>query len=204
MEHEDKTNITYGSNHQPTERVETGEDPLVVPVSTQLIQAVQEMPLSHAVFLYRASAPHTIASSRAAKAKFEPTEHVLDIFADSDSKTHIKRSEKSGHNLDDLTVQLQDNQGCATVSLRHITGYSLHVILLFLSDFKNPCEVEFDIGRLTPRERDIIELLGAGKSNEQIANLTGLTGGTVYNHISRILQKIGMSTRAQIVAKLRK
>lgn len=202
MDHKTETPIISGVGQKPAERVETSTCPRATPVSPQLIHTVQEMPI--AAFLYDPSAPYAIASSKKAHANFGTPKNVLDVFADSEPKAQLKMSETSGHNLDDLDVPLQGGQGYATISLRHDTDHATHTILLYLVALSTTADVEFDVSRLTPRERDIVELLRAGNNNEQIANSTGLTAGTVYNHISRILEKFGMSTRAQIVAKLRK
>jgi DNA-binding NarL/FixJ family response regulator len=45
------------------------------------------------------------------------------------------------------------------------------------------------------REREIVELLGQGLNNKEIAQHLHLTEGTVKNHISRILAKLGMRDR---------
>jgi DNA-binding NarL/FixJ family response regulator len=47
------------------------------------------------------------------------------------------------------------------------------------------------------REREIVELLGQGLNNKEIAQHLHLTEGTVKNHISRILAELGMRDRTQ-------
>jgi DNA-binding NarL/FixJ family response regulator len=49
----------------------------------------------------------------------------------------------------------------------------------------------------TDREREIVELLGQGLNNKEIAQHLYLTEGTVKNHISRILAELGMRDRTQ-------
>ncbi len=53
---------------------------------------------------------------------------------------------------------------------------------------------------LTPREREIGELLGEGLSNRQIATRLVLSPRTVEGHISRILAKLQLESRGQITA----
>lgn len=48
---------------------------------------------------------------------------------------------------------------------------------------------------LTSRQVEILKLIVAGKSNKSIANLLGLTVGTVKTHISAILAKLDVSSR---------
>ncbi len=57
----------------------------------------------------------------------------------------------------------------------------------------NPSEI------LSPRELDILLLLSQGLSNEDIARTLVLEVSTVKSHISRMLPKIGVSSRLQAV-----
>lgn len=50
---------------------------------------------------------------------------------------------------------------------------------------------------LTPRERAILGEIGEGASNGQIAQHGGITLGTTKSHVSRILAKLGVSSRTQ-------
>lgn len=59
-------------------------------------------------------------------------------------------------------------------------------------------EVDPRIKSLTARERDIMQLLGGGKNNREIADELFITEGTVKNHISSILIKIGLRDRTQL------
>jgi DNA-binding NarL/FixJ family response regulator len=52
---------------------------------------------------------------------------------------------------------------------------------------------------LSPRELDILLLLAQGMSNEDIARELVLEVSTVKSHISRMLPKIGISSRLQAV-----
>jgi len=48
---------------------------------------------------------------------------------------------------------------------------------------------------LTPRQRDVAELLAAGKSNELIAQLLGVGVETVKSHVRMVLDKLGVEDR---------
>ena len=52
-------------------------------------------------------------------------------------------------------------------------------------------------GALTPQERRILDLIGEGLTNRQIATHMGLTEKTVKNYVSAVLAKLGMQTRTQ-------
>ncbi|MFF3400183.1 response regulator [Streptomyces sp. NPDC002659] len=50
---------------------------------------------------------------------------------------------------------------------------------------------------LSPRERDILALIGEGLTNRQIGKRLYLSEKTVKNHISRLLAKLGVQRRVQ-------
>ena len=52
---------------------------------------------------------------------------------------------------------------------------------------------------LTARERDVLQLLTAGKTNKEIAHHLGITEHTVKFHVNAILGKLGADTRTQAV-----
>lgn len=51
--------------------------------------------------------------------------------------------------------------------------------------------------KLTERETDVLKLLARGLSNREIAGQLHLSDGTVRNHVSAILDKLGVSDRTQ-------
>lgn len=50
---------------------------------------------------------------------------------------------------------------------------------------------------ITPREREIIALIARGSANKEIGAALGIAEDTVKQHVSRILQKLGVKDRAQ-------
>jgi DNA-binding NarL/FixJ family response regulator len=52
---------------------------------------------------------------------------------------------------------------------------------------------------LTPREREVLALLAAGRSTKQIALELGITRRTLGSHVQHILSKLGVSSRTQAV-----
>lgn len=50
---------------------------------------------------------------------------------------------------------------------------------------------------LTEREKDVLALLGQGHNNKEIAGLLYLTEGTVKNHVSNLIAKLGLRDRTQ-------
>lgn len=56
------------------------------------------------------------------------------------------------------------------------------------------------VAQMTEQERQILDLLGDGLSNREIADRVYLAEKTVKNYVSRILAKLGMSTRSEAAA----
>jgi len=60
-----------------------------------------------------------------------------------------------------------------------------------------------DVAQLTEREREILALLACGASNREISETLYIAGGTVKNHLSNILGKLGVRDRTQAALKAR-
>jgi DNA-binding NarL/FixJ family response regulator len=50
---------------------------------------------------------------------------------------------------------------------------------------------------LTPRELEVVRLIGAGRANKGIAAELGISERTARTHVSNILRKLGLSSRTQ-------
>lgn len=57
---------------------------------------------------------------------------------------------------------------------------------------------------LTKREKEVFDLLILNKSTEDIASVLGISEKTVRNHISNVMQKLGVKGRAGAVVELLK
>ncbi len=53
------------------------------------------------------------------------------------------------------------------------------------------------LGQLTDREREVLRLLGQGFSNREIAEALFITEGTAKNHVSSVIEKLGLRDRTQ-------
>jgi len=54
--------------------------------------------------------------------------------------------------------------------------------------------------RMTPREHDVIELIGEGLSNKEIASRLNIATHTVKSHVRNVMEKLALHTRLQIAA----
>ena len=53
------------------------------------------------------------------------------------------------------------------------------------------------VSDLTSRELDVLRLVAAGKPNKEIATELDISERTARTHVSRILRKLGLSSRTQ-------
>ena len=58
----------------------------------------------------------------------------------------------------------------------------------------------FGWSSLTPAERDVADLVARGLTNPEIAARLGVSAGTIKDHVSSALRKLGVRTRAELAA----
>jgi DNA-binding NarL/FixJ family response regulator len=56
-----------------------------------------------------------------------------------------------------------------------------------------------ELSMITDREKDVLELVGRGLTNQEIATRLILSPATVKTHVGRLLTKLGARDRAQLV-----
>jgi DNA-binding NarL/FixJ family response regulator len=96
--------------------------------------------------------------------------------------------------LDDLTKQLSDaNERLATVDSHareraEETGPPADGVATTPSR-----------GRLTPRQREVLQLLAEGKSNKEIGTMLGMTARTAETHRTHILSRLDLHSMGELV-----
>ena len=55
-----------------------------------------------------------------------------------------------------------------------------------------------EFAELTPREVDVLNLIGTGCSNREIAQQLYIAEGTVKSHVTHILNRLNLKNRSQI------
>jgi DNA-binding NarL/FixJ family response regulator len=67
--------------------------------------------------------------------------------------------------------------------------------------FQEPITASAEVEGLSPREREILELLAAGFPNKEIASRLGLTDGTVRWHLRHVYHKLHVRSRTEAALK---
>jgi DNA-binding NarL/FixJ family response regulator len=57
------------------------------------------------------------------------------------------------------------------------------------------------VARLTPREHDVVRLVAEGRSNDEIGAALRISAKTVETHLSRVFDRFGVSSRAELAAR---
>jgi len=57
-----------------------------------------------------------------------------------------------------------------------------------------------DAVRMTRREREVVDLIGAGLSNKELAQRLNIATHTVKSHVRNVMEKLALHTRLQIAA----
>jgi DNA-binding NarL/FixJ family response regulator len=128
----------------------------------------------------------------AAAAKLTPMCKVvmLTTFDDEEYVVQALRAGAIGYLLKDLPTR----ELAEAVRLAHAGVAQLHPsVAKGLAGVRRP--VVDDV--LTGRETEVLRVLATGATNKEIAKQLFLTEGTVKNHVSRILNRLGLRDRTQ-------
>jgi two-component system nitrate/nitrite response regulator NarL len=77
---------------------------------------------------------------------------------------------------------------------------NLDFVLEFLTNIKplRLAKPGGGMGRLTPREAEVVRLLADGMSTREISHKAGVTEHTIRNYLSNIYEKLGVSSRVEL------
>jgi DNA-binding NarL/FixJ family response regulator len=70
-----------------------------------------------------------------------------------------------------------------------------------IASFQEPVASAAEVEGLSPREREILELLAAGFPNKEIASRVGLADGTVRWHLRHVYHKLHVRSRTEAALK---
>jgi DNA-binding NarL/FixJ family response regulator len=72
-----------------------------------------------------------------------------------------------------------------------------------IASFQEPLAVAAEVEGLSPREREILELLAQGFPNKEIAHRVGVSDGTVRWHLRHVYDKLHVRSRTEAALKFR-
>ena len=131
-----------------------------------------------------------------------PPTIILTTFDDDDTVLDGIRAGAKGFllkdvSLDRLTSAIRTVAGGGTMIQPAVTARILKGLEGVTCDFPSLDPPD----PLTERETEILQLMAGGYSNREIAGALSLAEGTVKNHISSILSKLGVRDRTRSVLK---
>lgn len=138
-----------------------------------------------------------------------PSTKVL-VLGLTEEKKHVLRYVEAGatgyvlkdHSLEELieTVRAaQDGKVFVSPQIAAAMMERLSNLARMFSDIENNVT---DTTSLTERELEVLELIGKGLTNQQIAEKLVIELGTVKNHVHSILEKLNVRTRNEAAAYL--
>jgi len=123
---------------------------------------------------------------------------MLTSYADDEALAQAIMAGASGYVL----KQIEGNQLVASIRAA-ASGHSLidrDTARRVLGELRAAKSEEEGIERLSPRERDILDMIAAGKTNREMGAELFLSEKTVKNYVSNLLGKLGMGRRSEAAA----
>ncbi len=137
-----------------------------------------------------------------------PDTHVIITGVEKTPKTILKYIEAgaSGYVLKEVSMEELVDQVRALPDGKALADPEMVAELMErLSELADSCAdadaLQMGLDSLTSREKEVLDLLSARKTNAEISDELHIEVGTVKNHVHSILKKLGVSNRRQ-AAKL--
>lgn len=123
---------------------------------------------------------------------------ILTTFADDEYAMEALKLGALGYLLKDADAAslLSSIESCLNGGISIDASVAGKVVPRLINRPAEPSVME--VVELTGRERSILQLVGEGKNNQEIAEALHLSVGTVKNHVTVILQKLGLRDRTQL------
>ncbi|MCM3629434.1 response regulator transcription factor [Paenibacillus glycanilyticus] len=130
---------------------------------------------------------------------------ILTTFDDSELIIKVLENGVHGYLLKDMPSEaiigaIRTVYNGGTVLQHDITSMLLKEFITIADrnpDKALPAGQPEELKLLTEREKEVLALLGQGLNNKEIAGMLFLTEGTVKNHVSNLISKLGLRDRTQ-------
>lgn len=135
------------------------------------------------------------------KGRLPPT-ILLTTFDDDEALLEGMRAGARGFLLKDISLErLTENIRNIAAGLTAIRPAITERVLQGIREAASPFPSLDLPDRLTNRESEILRLMAGGFNNREIADAIGTSEGTVKNHVSSILSKLGVRDRVRAVLR---
>ena len=124
---------------------------------------------------------------------------MLTVYEDADHLFNALAAGASGYML----KQTPREELFAALKNVHAGGspMSSNIARKVVQSFQRPPVADPDAEALTPREREVLELLARGDLYKEIAEHLGISLPTVNSHIRKVYEKLHVRSRSQAVAR---
>jgi DNA-binding NarL/FixJ family response regulator len=127
---------------------------------------------------------------------------ILTTFDDDDAVIEGLRAGAKGYLLKDVTLEHLVGAIEALAEGRTMIAPAVTERVLRAVDAFGPSRHGFSQPeRLTGRETEVLRLMAGGYSNREIAAALDVSEGTIKNHVSSVLSKLGVRDRTRAVLK---
>jgi DNA-binding NarL/FixJ family response regulator len=126
------------------------------------------------------------------------TEVLILTMHDTDQLTH-KVLEAGAHGFVLKSDASRHLVAAVQALLEHKTFLSPSVSKVVVEGYLRGPEIETRTDRLTPREREIVQLVAEGKSNKEVAASLNISIKTVEVHRSNLMHKLNLTSVSELV-----
>jgi DNA-binding NarL/FixJ family response regulator len=116
------------------------------------------------------------------------SEQLVRRVIESGARAYVLKSD-AGRNL---------VEGVAALS-QHKSFFSSNVATVLVESYLKGGKTTGKTNLLTPREREVVQLLAEGKSNKEIGVALGVSVHTVETHRSNIMRKLGANSLSNLI-----
>jgi len=120
---------------------------------------------------------------------YEDTENIFNALAAGASGYMLKRTPRA-----ELIEAIKEVQ-------RGGSPMTTHIARMVVQSFLKPVTKSEPTADLSPREREVLDLLSQGLMYKEISDKIGVSYETVHTYIRRIYEKLQVRTRTEAVAK---
>ena len=115
---------------------------------------------------------------------------VHDVF-DSGARSYIMKTDAADHLIDAIKALSEHKH--------FFTSRISEIVFARCIQGKQALEGTPENSRITDREREIVQLLGEGKSSKEIAIILGISVRTVETHRAAIMKKLGLKSFSGLI-----